>query len=84
MRPSVTRASRIGHIAALYRFFRDKEASLWGKAFVLLTVAYVLWPMDLVPDVAPVIGWLDDLGLATIAMVYLARVTSPYRLHSGA
>lgn len=61
------------------RFFRDPEASLWGKLFTLFTVAYVVWPMDLVPDVAPIVGWLDDLGLAAVATAYLARVTASYR-----
>ena len=49
------------------------------KLFVLATLAYVVWPIDLIPDVAPVIGWLDDLGMATIAMVYLTRVSEKYR-----
>ena len=57
-------------IRALFRFFRDREASLLGKLFVLAAVFYVVWPADLIPDV-PVIGWLDDMGVMAIASFYL-------------
>ncbi|WP_394837242.1 DUF1232 domain-containing protein [Pendulispora rubella] len=72
----------IGYLAALYRFFRDPKASKIGKLFVVLTVAYVVWPLDFVPDVAPIVGWLDDAGLATVALAYLARVAARYRNES--
>lgn len=29
---------------------------------IVLSVLYILSPLDLVPDVIPVIGWLDDVG----------------------
>lgn len=76
--PLMARRS-IGRFRALGRFFRDPEASKLGKLFVFATLAYVVWPVDLVPDVAPVVGWLDDLGLASVAALYLARVSSRYR-----
>jgi len=72
-------AKKVGYLRSFLRFFRDREASLLGKGFVLVTIAYVLWPIDLIPDVAPVVGWLDDLGLATVAMLYLTRVAAKYR-----
>jgi len=74
-----SRAVPIGYFAALYRFFRDPKASTFGKLFVFFTVAYIVWPLDLIPDVAPVVGWLDDVGVATVALAYLARVASRYR-----
>lgn len=77
-RPRIGR-SKVGHLRAFVRFFRDREASLLGKLFVLATIAYVVWPIDLIPDVAPVVGWLDDLGLATVALFYLTRVAKKYR-----
>lgn len=30
---------------------------------VILSLAYTIWPIDISPDVIPIIGWLDDLGL---------------------
>ncbi len=71
---------KIGRLAAYGRFFRDKDAPLSGKLFVIATIVYVICPIDFIPDVAPVIGWLDDLGLAGAALVYLSRVTEKYRV----
>jgi uncharacterized membrane protein YkvA (DUF1232 family) len=65
---------------AFLRFFRDPDASLLGKAFVVAAAMYVVMPLDAIPDVIPVIGWLDDLGLATMAMLYLSRVLQKYRV----
>jgi uncharacterized membrane protein YkvA (DUF1232 family) len=63
---------------AAVRYFRDPAASPIGKLFVLATVAYVIMPIDLIPDV-PLVGWLDDLGFASLAVAWLGRVTNRYR-----
>ena len=63
---------------ALVRYFRDPSASLFGKLFVLAAVVYVVCPVDLIPDV-PIVGWLDDLGVAGVAMAFLGKVTERYR-----
>jgi uncharacterized membrane protein YkvA (DUF1232 family) len=57
----------------------DPRASLALKLLFLLAVAYVAVPADLIPDVLPVIGWLDDLGIATLAVAFLLRTIRPYR-----
>ncbi len=36
----------------------------------ILTVVYVVSPLDVIPDFVPVIGWIDDL------VVFLAQITS--------
>ncbi len=38
--------------------------SKWKRAVIgILAVLYVLSPLDLIPDVVPIVGWLDDLGV---------------------
>ncbi len=69
-------------MSALWRFFRDPNGSKLGKLFVLATVVYVIMPIDFVPDLVPVIGWLDDLGMASLAAFYLAGVAKRYRAAS--
>jgi uncharacterized membrane protein YkvA (DUF1232 family) len=69
-------------MSALLRFFRDPNASKLGKLFVLAVAAYIVCPIDFIPDFAPVIGWLDDLGAAGIATAYLISVARRYRAAS--
>ena len=33
-----------------------------------LAVVYVISPIDLIPDVIPVIGWIDDPGVVMLAV----------------
>ncbi|MCA9626499.1 MAG: DUF1232 domain-containing protein [Myxococcales bacterium] len=66
-------------IRASWRFFRDPAASLSVKLLFLTALVYVVWPVDVVPDFIPVVGWLDDLGLLGIATAFLLSSISPYR-----
>jgi uncharacterized membrane protein YkvA (DUF1232 family) len=43
------------------------------RAFAAGAAAYVVSPIDPIPDFIPVIGWLDDLIVATYAVRYLFR-----------
>lgn len=45
---------------------------------MLAAVAYVVCPVDLMPDV-PVVGWLDDLGVAGVALAFLGKIAERYR-----
>jgi uncharacterized membrane protein YkvA (DUF1232 family) len=70
---------RIGRARALYRYFRDPAASLVGKAFVMLALVYVISPVDAIPDVLPVVGWLDDIGVMSLAVAWMWKVVGRYR-----
>jgi uncharacterized membrane protein YkvA (DUF1232 family) len=78
VRPRVGKHS-IGRFRAFFRLMRDPTKGIFSKLLVLAAVAYMVWPVDLIPDVMPVVGWLDDLGFATIAMGFLARAVGKYR-----
>ncbi|CAN5924523.1 DUF1232 domain-containing protein [soil metagenome] len=71
--------ARIGRARALYRYFRDPAASIVGKLFVLLALVYVLSPVDAIPDVLPVVGWLDDIGVMSLAVAWMWKVVGRYR-----
>jgi uncharacterized membrane protein YkvA (DUF1232 family) len=58
-------------LTTAFRFFLDRRASPLAKIFFLLAVLYVLMPIDLVPDFAVVVGWIDDLGVALAALTSL-------------
>jgi uncharacterized membrane protein YkvA (DUF1232 family) len=48
------------------------------KLLFLLAALYVVLPVDAVPDVVPVFGWLDDLGVAALAVAFLLRTVRAY------
>ncbi|MBX3192188.1 MAG: DUF1232 domain-containing protein [Labilithrix sp.] len=72
------KTAKVGRGRALLRYFRDPSASMLGKLFVLGAVVYVIMPVDLIPDV-PIIGWLDDLGVMTLAVGWMWKVVGRYR-----
>ena len=70
---------RSGRARAFVRYFRDPNASLFGKLFIFAAAAYVVCPIDAIPDVIPFVGWLDDLGVAGVAMAFVAKMIASYR-----
>jgi uncharacterized membrane protein YkvA (DUF1232 family) len=40
---------------------------------VLAAVAYVLWPVDILPDFIPIIGWIDDFIAGAIGVWALLK-----------
>ncbi len=50
------------------RLLGDARLPWWCKALVGATVAYMLLPVDLVPDFIPVAGQLDDAILVALAL----------------
>lgn len=39
------------------------------KAIIaLVAIVYVISPVDFIPDIAPVVGWADDLVVAITAL----------------
>lgn len=50
-------------IPAVFIALRKKETPIPAKIFALITIAYALSPIDLIPDFIPVLGYLDDVIL---------------------
>ncbi len=70
--------AKIGRARALLRYFRDPAASIIGKLFVFAAVIYVISPVDAIPDV-PIVGWLDDMGVMSLAVAWMWSVVGRYR-----
>ena len=50
--------SRLKTIIAL---MRNPKVSKLPKVLVVGAILYILMPFDAIPDMAPVVGWLDDI-----------------------
>ena len=70
--------AHLPNFARLYwRLFRDRRVSLLPKALLVLTLVYVLSPFDVIPDVVPVIGEMDDVVVALGALWLFVRLCPP-------
>lgn len=62
---------------ALYLAARDPRVPWAVKAFCVLVAAYVLSPIDLIPDFIPVLGLLDEVILVPLAVAAIVRFVDP-------
>lgn len=59
---------------ALYFAARDPRTPWYAKLLVAGIVAYALSPIDLIPDLVPVFGYLDDLILIPAGIAFAIRL----------
>ena len=66
------------NFARLYwRLFRDRRVPILLKALLVLTLVYVVSPLDLVPDLVPVIGEMDDVVVVLAGLWLFVRLCPP-------
>ena len=56
---------------------RDDRVPTAARVVIFLTVAYALSPVDLIPDVIPVLGLLDDLLIVPFGLWLALRLIPP-------
>lgn len=59
----------------LYRLFKDKRVPMAEKALLVGAIAYIVSPIDILPDVIPFIGQVDDLYLIALVTLRLLSRT---------
>lgn len=65
-------------IAALYSYMTDERVAWYRKSIVVGALIYFISPIDTIPDLAPLFGYLDDLGVITAVLKYLGSELIPY------
>src|SRR5215510_1540282 len=73
-RPALLR-TLLSHLRLALRLTREPRVPALAKALPLLAIIYVVVPFDFVPDVLPVIGQLDDLGVLLLALEVFLRLS---------
>jgi uncharacterized membrane protein YkvA (DUF1232 family) len=58
-----------------WRLLLDRRMPLLVKTVIPALVAYLLMPLDIIPDFIPVIGQLDDLLLIALTVGLILRFT---------
>lgn len=56
----------------LYYSAEDSDTPKWAKATVYGALGYFISPIDAIPDITPVVGYTDDLGVLVAATASIA------------
>ena len=56
----------------LYYAAQRPETPAWAKSVVYGALAYLILPVDAVPDMLPVVGYTDDAGVLVSALTTIA------------
>jgi uncharacterized membrane protein YkvA (DUF1232 family) len=59
---------------AVYLAYRDPRTPWFAKLLAALVVGYAFSPIDLIPDVIPVVGYLDDLILVPLGIALALKL----------
>jgi uncharacterized membrane protein YkvA (DUF1232 family) len=68
----------ISHLKALKKYMLDKDVKWIRKSIVVAAILYFITPIDAVPDIAPLIGFLDDFGVIAWTMRFLGGEIKDY------
>ncbi|WP_276497706.1 YkvA family protein [Pontibacter litorisediminis] len=55
-------------VYALYLAYRDARVKWYARLLLAVTIAYSVSPLDFVPDLVPVFGYLDDVVLVAMGL----------------
>ncbi|GGC39971.1 hypothetical protein GCM10011386_35070 [Parapedobacter defluvii] len=57
------------------RYHMDK----WNLSVIVATTAYVVSPLDAIPDMVPLMGWMDDVTIVAYAASKLTDEMQKYK-----
>ncbi len=83
-----TSATLLKDTHTLYRSLTDPDVPWYAKFLVGLIVAYIISPIDIIPDFIPVLGLLDEailvpIGIGLALKLMPEQVMEKYREEDG-
>ena len=60
----------------LYGTAQQADTPLWARTVIYGALTYFITPIDAVPDITPVLGYSDDLGVLVSAQLTVAMFVS--------
>ncbi|MED4456384.1 YkvA family protein [Metabacillus fastidiosus] len=61
-------------IFVLYLAYKDERVPWYTKLFTVCVVAYAFSPIDLIPDFIPIIGYLDDVIIVPLGIMFALKM----------
>jgi uncharacterized membrane protein YkvA (DUF1232 family) len=59
-------------VLLLFFAFSRKDTPHWAKSIITGSFVYLLCPADAIPDITPILGYTDDLGVLSFGLVSVA------------
>jgi uncharacterized membrane protein YkvA (DUF1232 family) len=56
----------------LYYAYKRSDTPSWAKRIIAGSLGYLIAPLDALPDITPILGFTDDLGVLSYGLVTLA------------
>ena len=60
-----------------WRLFWDQRVPVWTKFIPPVALGYVLFPFDIITDLAPGVGQLDDIAVVLIGLKLFVELSPP-------
>lgn len=60
------------------------KMDVWNLSVIVGTIIYVISPVDAIPDIIPVLGWVDDVTIVGYAVNRLAEEMKKYKAQLAA
>lgn len=70
-------ASVIRNLRLIWRLVRDGRVPTWAKAVLVLAIAYLLFPLDFLPDYILGLGQLDDVTVLLLGIKLFLSLCPP-------
>jgi len=64
-------------VRLLFGLISDPRVAMVDKLLVFGAIAYIVTPIDLIPDFIPVLGYLDDLIVVPAGILLVVRLIPP-------
>lgn len=64
-------------ILLLFFAYQQSDVPRWAKNIILGSIAYFLNPFDSIPDLTPILGFTDDMGILMFGLSTIACYIDP-------
>lgn len=59
-------------VLLLYYAYRRSDTPIWAKRIIIGVLGYFISPIDALPDLTPILGYTDDIGVLSFGLVAIA------------
>ncbi|MCH4166733.1 MAG: DUF1232 domain-containing protein [Megasphaera sp.] len=77
IRTTKHKAHFIPSMLALYYCLQDKDTPKFVKLALMGALGYIIVPLDLLPDIIPGLGWIDDAAVLAVALRFAGAYIKP-------